>query len=96
MLWLLGYSANSESFKAAKARTKQAADKLEALAAEHGAVLLAGHGLFNRLLAKKLINRGWNGPKSPASGHWGYGVYTHHHFHFSAPTYQKKKETAKE
>lgn len=75
VLWLFGYSRNSESFKEAKARAAKAAKLLVDLADEHGKVAFVGHGVFNRLLANELRKTGWEGPKNPGSKHWEYGIY---------------------
>lgn len=76
ILWLCGYSENSESFSHAKLRASESANKLVALAKEHEKVLFIGHGVFNRMLSKKLIEAGWSGTKAPDTNHWGYSVYT--------------------
>lgn len=76
VLWLFGYSKNSESFKEAKVRANIAADRLILLAEEHQSILFAGHGVFNRLLVKELRNRGWFGSKNPGSKYWSIDVYT--------------------
>ncbi|MFK5914190.1 MAG: histidine phosphatase family protein [Woeseiaceae bacterium] len=75
ILWLFGYSKNSESFKEAKLRAKVSAKKLIELAEEHKNVLFVGHGIFNKLLARQLISLGWSGSRNPSSQHWGFGVY---------------------
>ncbi len=74
-LWLLGYSANAESFKAAKSRAVLAVEKLTQIACAHGDVLLVGHGVYNRILANELRRQGWSGPKNPGSGYWSMTVY---------------------
>ena len=73
--WLLGYSQNGESFKTASNRAKAAAKVLMQLAEEHGSVLLVGHGVMNRLLAKELRKQGWRAETSLGSKHWAFGVY---------------------
>lgn len=75
VMWLLGYSSNTESFKEAKTRSKECAKKLMALAERHSSVLLVGHGIMNRLIAKELISLGWQGPPSPGKKYWEFGVY---------------------
>jgi len=62
---LFGFKKNGESFNQAKIRAKQAANKLIALAEKNEKVLLVGHGLMNRLIAKQLRLRHWQGPVSP-------------------------------
>ena len=76
VMWLFGYSKNSESFEDAKNRGAQAADMLIELAQEHPSVTFVGHGVFNRIVAKELRLRGWIGPRSPGSNYWDYAVYT--------------------
>ena len=75
VLWLLGYSRNSESFTEAKKRAVEAVKILAELANEHNKVIFVGHGVYNRMLANKLRINGWAGPKNPGSKHWAYGVY---------------------
>lgn len=75
ILWLLGYSRNSESFKEAKSRASEAVDKLTEIAREYESVLFVGHGVFNRILSNELRRHGWLGPKNPGSNHWAFCVY---------------------
>jgi broad specificity phosphatase PhoE len=75
ILWLLGYSKNSESFTKAKNRATEAARVLTELANEHEKVIFVGHGVFNRIIATELRKNGWAGPRNPGSQHWGYRVY---------------------
>lgn len=75
VLWFLGYSRGSESFREAKARANRASKMLIALAEEHQSVLFVGHGVFNRLVANELRKAGWIGPNNPGSKHWAFGVY---------------------
>lgn len=75
ILWFLGYSRNSESFKEAKLRALNAVEKLSGLAREYESVLFVGHGVFNRMLSNELRRHGWLGPKNPGSNYWTYGIY---------------------
>ncbi len=75
VLWLLGYSRNSESFKEAKIRATEAVKKLTELAQEYGNILFVGHGVYNRIIANELRRSGWDGPKNPGSKHWDFVVY---------------------
>lgn len=75
ILWFLGFSQRCESYQAARRRAVIGAHKLKDLAAEHGSVLLAGHGLFNRFVAKELLSTGWQGPPTPGKQYWEFGVY---------------------
>jgi len=75
MLWLIGYSKYSESFKSAKYRAEIAVNQLIDLSKIHDEVIIVGHGIFNRLLVKELLKKGWNGPKKPSSQYWGSSIY---------------------
>ena len=75
ILWLLGYSKGSESFKEAKSRASDAVEKLTETALEYESVLFVGHGVYNKILAVELRRRGWRGPKNPGSCHWAFGIY---------------------
>ncbi|MBU0654534.1 MAG: histidine phosphatase family protein [Gammaproteobacteria bacterium] len=52
--WFAGYAQNGESFPSARQRAQVATQHLTQLAAEHGSVLLVGHGIMNRLLGRAL------------------------------------------
>ncbi|AOW13826.1 histidine phosphatase family protein [Hydrogenophaga crassostreae] len=71
--WFFGYARSAESIRNTKARAKAAAIQLVALA-EEGSVLLIGHGIMNRLIAKELSAMGWRG-KVPQRAHWGVSTY---------------------
>ena len=59
--------------------SRAAADRLIALAEEHGSVLLMGHKIMNALIARELRRRGWKGPMFPLlSGYWQPSRYTGH------------------
>jgi broad specificity phosphatase PhoE len=73
-LWRLGYSAQCESFGLAKLRARAAVDVLEGQTPT-GSVVLVAHGGINRLIAKELRLRGWQGPRLPHSRHWGCTTY---------------------
>ena len=74
-LWYFGYSKNSESYSEAKEGAVRASLKLEEQANIHQSVLFVGHGIFNRLVAKELKNKGWFGPRNPGSKYWDFGTY---------------------
>lgn len=74
LLWLLGYSRGADSIRVTKIRAKSAAHKLIALT-KNGTVLLVGHGIMNRLIAKELNALGWAGPKKQESHFWGASVH---------------------
>lgn len=77
LCWVLGYSNNTESRAQAQVRARDAASKLIQLAESHQDILFVGHGIFNRMIVKELLNSGWQGSRNPASTHWGYTVYEH-------------------
>ncbi|MBP2169624.1 broad specificity phosphatase PhoE [Erwinia toletana] len=74
LLWFCGYSGSVESFKTASARAKQAAQQLIALS-EQGTVLLVGHGIMNKMIARELRKRGWQAEKHASSRHWSTAIY---------------------
>lgn len=73
--WFLVQGQSAESLLQAKSRARSAAERLVVLAGEHGTVFLVGHGMMNILIAEQLFALKWEGPKRPASGHWGFSVY---------------------
>jgi broad specificity phosphatase PhoE len=73
--WLCGFSAQAESRADAELRARDAAQRLMELARQHGSVLLVGHGVMNRLIARVLLASGAIGPRRLASGYWSAGVY---------------------
>jgi len=75
-LWVLGFSANSETFPAARSRAEQCASKLRQIAQEYEDVLFVGHFLLNRFVARYLRKSGWSGPASPGRHFWEFGEYT--------------------
>ena len=75
LIWLFGYSQNGESYAAANNRADAAASKLMTLAEEHDKVVLIGHGLMNRIIAKRLCINNWTGPTSPGKKYWEFGIY---------------------
>jgi len=75
VFWYLGYSKNSESYTAACNRAELAAQKLVALAQTHQSVMLVGHAIFNRLVARELRSLGWSGPKNPGTSYWDVSIY---------------------
>jgi broad specificity phosphatase PhoE len=75
LLWMLGFTANGESFANARSRAEQAAQRLIGMAQNDKHVVLIGHGLFNYLIASVLLSNGWAGPKRPGKDYWEYGTY---------------------
>ncbi|CCG88460.1 histidine phosphatase family protein [Erwinia piriflorinigrans] len=78
VMWLLGYSGKVESYAQAKQRAVQAAEQLTQLA-EHGNVLLMGHGIMNKLISRQLRKLGWRGEKHASSRYWSSAVYRQIH-----------------
>lgn len=71
--WFSGVSPEAESAVAFKLRVSLAAEKLIQLAKSHDSVLLIGHGIINRYLAKELMSKGWAGEAAPGGNkYWGY------------------------
>ncbi len=75
VLWYLGYAKGSESRTAVKVRAAIAAKELISLAREHQNIVLVGHGIFNRFIARELLRQDFKGPSKPSSKYWGYAVY---------------------
>lgn len=74
LLWLCGYSGSVESFRHARQRAVVAASQLISLS-EQGTVLLAGHGIMNKLIARELRRQGWLAEKHASSRYWSTAVY---------------------
>lgn len=76
VMWLCGISRQAERLTMAKKRAAQAAGMLASVA-EHanGPVLLMGHGIMNRLIARELTSLGWKEHCRPEKGYWSAGVY---------------------
>jgi broad specificity phosphatase PhoE len=64
VLWFCGWSRGVESLREARVRAQRAAERLAALAVEHGSVMLVGHGMMNWLIARALRRGGWSGAAS--------------------------------
>ena len=65
LLCFFGYSSNGESLREGKLRAAKGARKLEEIAENGGSVLFVGHGFVNKLIAKALLSKGWQGPMNP-------------------------------
>jgi broad specificity phosphatase PhoE len=74
--WWLNCRRSVESTTETRARAKRAADRLCALATEHGSVAVIGHGVFNRFIARQLRIRGWHGPRFLPTAHWAASRFT--------------------
>lgn len=75
LAWVLGYSADAESFRSAKARARSCAEHLANLASTHGTVLFVGHGTLNWFVAKYLKRMGWLSAEKPPMKYWEYSVF---------------------
>ncbi len=73
--WALGYSANAESFKSAKARARSCAEQLTNLASIHGTVLFVGHGSLNWFVARYLKRMGWLSADNSPKKYWEHSVF---------------------
>jgi broad specificity phosphatase PhoE len=75
VLWLFGFSKNTESISAVKHRARRVSEKLVELAHKHNSVLFVGHGTLNHFVAKELLANAWLGPSTPGRKHWEFGIY---------------------
>lgn len=76
IIWLCGMSRKAEPFGMAKRRAARATGMLVNFARNHdGPVLLMGHGIINRLIAKELMSLGWKEHSRPGKGYWSAGIY---------------------
>ncbi|MFC0227978.1 histidine phosphatase family protein [Serratia aquatilis] len=76
LAWVLGYSANVESFKAGRQRAQCCAEHLVSMASTHGSVLFVGHGSLNWLIAKYLTKMGWQSSGKSLRNYWQHTVFT--------------------
>ncbi|HEY0720425.1 MAG TPA: histidine phosphatase family protein, partial [Gammaproteobacteria bacterium] len=74
-MWLLGFSANGESVKAARERARYCAEQLAAWAEVHGTVLFVGHGSLNWFIARHLRRMGWSGLNRSPRNYWEFADY---------------------
>ncbi|MEJ8862240.1 histidine phosphatase family protein [Pseudomonas jessenii] len=74
ILWLCGFSGKVESARKAKMRANTAAQRLQSLANE-GPVLLLGHGIMNRMIAKQLEAAGWISQQRNGNSYWSATAY---------------------
>ncbi len=78
ILWLCGFSKNGESIAQANARAATCGAELTQHAHEEGAVLLLGHGIMNRLIARDLKKRGWKRTSKSSEKYWAFAIYSKH------------------
>lgn len=77
IMWFCGISRNVESLGIAKQRAVQAADILvTSVKVVNGPVLLMGHGVMNRRIAKELVSIGWKEYRRQGNGYWNAGIYS--------------------
>lgn len=75
--WLAGYARNAAGRAADRERARAGADRLVALAEEHGTVAPVAHGVINRLIRGELASRGWRVVSRTGDGHWSCAVLEH-------------------
>ena len=75
LLWLLGYSRNSETFAEAKGRARLCMSRLLEYAQQSGTVLFVGHGSLLWYLDSLLRQSGWQSESLSPRRHWQYGHY---------------------
>ena len=68
-------ASKSESLTEARQRAFGGATLLKELATNSEVVLLVGHGIVNRFIAKELLSTGWHGPANPGTHYWEFGIY---------------------
>ena len=76
LLWLWGRSGGVETATTASMRATQAARKLQSMAVA-GPVLLLGHGVMNRMIARQLVKDGSVRQQLSGSQYWSVAVYRH-------------------
>jgi len=74
LLWFCGYAGDAESLSHARQRAAAAAEKLIGYS-DQGTVLLLGHGIMNKMIARELRKRGWQAEKHASSRHWSSAIY---------------------
>lgn len=68
--WFLGYSRDADSYQSTLLRAEKAARRLSELARLHGDVLVIGHGIMNKLICRKLREKGWVVHDGSNSSYW--------------------------
>ena len=68
--WWLGGHGAGESRAAARARAREAADRLVRAAETEGRVLLLAHGFFNHMVGGELRKRGWRLVENRGFKYW--------------------------
>jgi broad specificity phosphatase PhoE len=68
--WWFGRHDGGESLAAARARAREAADRLVRAAESEGPVLLLAHGYFNHMVGQELGRRGWRLVENRGFKYW--------------------------
>jgi broad specificity phosphatase PhoE len=76
VLWILGLKSDVETFRQARQRAEQAADKLIELASPATCVILVGHGFLNRLIGRALRKKGWHVMNGQGDGFGAVAVFS--------------------
>ncbi|WIF57206.1 histidine phosphatase family protein [Atlantibacter hermannii] len=77
VMWLCGLSHNVERLEIAKQRAVKAANILVTFAKiSNGPVLLMGHGVMNRLIARELRSLGLKEYRCQGNGYWNAKIYS--------------------
>jgi len=74
--WTMNVAKSSEDIQATRERASRVADRLGALAAEHGRVMVVAHRTFNHLVGMQLLKREWRGPRFISGAYWGSATFT--------------------
>jgi broad specificity phosphatase PhoE len=75
LAWFMGFSGGAKSYKESKIEAFEASKILIDFAKEYNSVMLMGHGLKNRLIAKALKKQGWIESKKMKMDNLDYGVF---------------------
>ena len=73
--WLFGFSKNGEDIGNAKTRALACAGILQKQANSGQPVLLLGHGIMNRLIAKQLKKSGWKQIETNGERYWSFTIF---------------------
>lgn len=74
VLWMFGYSPNTESKAQVLLRAQWCAGTLDQSAGSAGPVVLVGHGAMNYLIWKQLRRMGWRAATGYRWRHWGASI----------------------
>ncbi len=70
LAWWFGHAEGGETRRAAEARARLAADRVEHAAETQGDVLLLAHGFFNHMIGDELKRRGWRMIENRGYRYW--------------------------